>query len=245
MWLDEALAWNRAASHWVQFIRFAPEGGWARQALLHPLLFKLTGPLRGKAVLDAGTGEGYLARMMAAQGARVIGLDISAAMIEAARELEADRDPPIEYVQGSVTDLRAFGDERFDVVVSVFVLSMLANIEQAYRELARVLRRDGVLVVAVLHPAFDGVGAGWIHQDGERRWVLHRYSESVEGTHAFGATVYHRPVSAYVHAAARAGLLVSDMCEPTADVQLSRSLPAQARLYDRIPDILLISHVKR
>ena len=44
---------------------FGEEGDFARQHLLNPAIFRLAGPLAGKTVLDAGCGQGYLARLLA------------------------------------------------------------------------------------------------------------------------------------------------------------------------------------
>src|SRR4051812_15078313 len=54
-----------------------------------PVMLDLLSNLSGLTALDAGCGEGYLARIMAARGARVTGIDISPRLIQMAR----DRDP--------------------------------------------------------------------------------------------------------------------------------------------------------
>lgn len=56
--------------------------------ILHHLL-DLLGDITGHTVLDAGCGEGYLTRALAARGAQVTGIDLSPRLIALARE----RDP--------------------------------------------------------------------------------------------------------------------------------------------------------
>ena len=51
-----------------------------------PCLLELLGDVTGRSVLDAGCGEGYLARVLAGRGARVTGIDLSPRLIEIARE---------------------------------------------------------------------------------------------------------------------------------------------------------------
>jgi 2-polyprenyl-3-methyl-5-hydroxy-6-metoxy-1,4-benzoquinol methylase len=51
------------------------EGHAARRYVLNPVLFELFGELAGKAVLDAGCGTGYLARLCAKRGAHVTGIE--------------------------------------------------------------------------------------------------------------------------------------------------------------------------
>jgi 2-polyprenyl-3-methyl-5-hydroxy-6-metoxy-1,4-benzoquinol methylase len=50
-----------------------------------PSMLDLLGDLRNQRALDAGCGEGYLARVLAGRGARITGMDISPRLIEQAR----------------------------------------------------------------------------------------------------------------------------------------------------------------
>jgi len=57
--------------------------------LLMPML-ELLGDITNRRVLDAGCGEGYLARALADRGARVTGIDLSPRLIEQARDKDPD-----------------------------------------------------------------------------------------------------------------------------------------------------------
>jgi 2-polyprenyl-3-methyl-5-hydroxy-6-metoxy-1,4-benzoquinol methylase len=52
-------------------------------------LLDLAGPVAGLAVCDLGCGEGHLARYLAGQGSQVVGVDISAALLQLARRAPA------------------------------------------------------------------------------------------------------------------------------------------------------------
>lgn len=71
----------------------------------------------GGTVLDLGCGTGRWCRRVARRAATVVGIDHDAGTVTIARSLT--HDPNIEYRVG---DLRAIGDERFDVVLLVHVL---------------------------------------------------------------------------------------------------------------------------
>jgi len=54
---------------------FGEEGDFTRQYLLNPTIFGLLGDVTGKAILDVGCGQGYLARLLARKGAIVTGVE--------------------------------------------------------------------------------------------------------------------------------------------------------------------------
>lgn len=124
-----------------------------------PPVFELCGPVEGERVLDLGCGEGYCTREMAGRGAReVVGIDLSAGMIELARKQEAELSQGIRYERGDVVSLD-LPDEAFDLVLGVFVFSYL-HVEQmakAFREVRRVLAPGGRFVFAVPHPSLPFV----------------------------------------------------------------------------------------
>jgi hypothetical protein len=114
--------------------------------------------VRGRDVLDVGCGEGWLARRLAAAGARVVGLDPLSFALERARGYESsDRRP--RYVEGAAEAL-AFPDSSFDVVIFFNSLHHVApgSMDAALAEAARVLRPDGVVYVQeplAQGPAFE------------------------------------------------------------------------------------------
>ena len=67
----------------------------------------------GSRVLDVACGPGWVAALAARRGADVVGVDIAAAMVSAARA----RHPGLEFCQGAAEEL-PFDDASFDVVVS-------------------------------------------------------------------------------------------------------------------------------
>jgi 2-polyprenyl-6-hydroxyphenyl methylase/3-demethylubiquinone-9 3-methyltransferase len=97
-------------------------------------------PLAGSRVLDLGCGKGRFARALEGQGARVIGLDVSAAMLAGATGLER--------VRGSARRL-PFDAAGFDRVVAVEVFEHMAPgmLDDVCREVRRVLRPGGRFVL--------------------------------------------------------------------------------------------------
>lgn len=95
--------------------------------------------------LDVGCGTGLVARALRARGfaGQILGLDISQASLEIARQCGA-------YDSVAQADLRQrfpFEDDSFDALVCVGVMTYLPEVEKMWREFARVARPGGLVVV--------------------------------------------------------------------------------------------------
>jgi 2-polyprenyl-3-methyl-5-hydroxy-6-metoxy-1,4-benzoquinol methylase len=99
--------------------------------------------LKGKLVLDVGCGMGRFAEVATRWGARVVGVDLSAAAEVAAKNL-ADRD--FVAFQADVFAL-PFAPESFDVIYSIGVLHHTPDCEAAVKALDKYLKPGGLLVV--------------------------------------------------------------------------------------------------
>ncbi len=99
--------------------------------------------LQGKLVLDVGCGMGRFAEVATRWGARVVGIDLSAAAEVAAKNL-ANR----EFVafQADVFGL-PFAPESFDIIYSVGVLHHTPDCEAAVKSLDKYLKPGGILAV--------------------------------------------------------------------------------------------------
>lgn len=102
----------------------------------------------GEAVLDLGAGTGVSTQELARSGAYVVGLDISLGMLAVGRRTR----PEVPLVAGDALAL-PFPDNTFDAVTTSFVIRNVANTPAALRELARVTKPGGRLVICEFsHP---------------------------------------------------------------------------------------------
>jgi len=99
--------------------------------------------LKGKLVLDVGCGMGRFAEVATRWGARVIGIDLSAAAQVAARNL-GDRE--FVALQADVFAL-PFAPETFDYIYSIGVLHHTPDCEAAVKALPKFLKPGGYLAV--------------------------------------------------------------------------------------------------
>ena len=118
---------NEMGQRWLHEIeRFLPEG-------------------RNLNILDVGTGTGFFAVLLAQQGHRVEGIDLTPAMLEEARTLAKQRNLDITFREMDAQNL-AYPDGTFDVVISRNLTWTLPDPERAYASWFRVLKPGGVLL---------------------------------------------------------------------------------------------------
>ena len=97
-------------------------------------------------VLDIATGGGHTAVAFAALAPRVVALDVTEPMLRAARQFAQSRHLGLEFVAGDV-DALPVRDATFDVVTCRTAAHHFASVARAVREVARVLRPGGSLLL--------------------------------------------------------------------------------------------------
>lgn len=118
-------------------------------ALEERLLLDRIGPARGLRILDVGCGDGVLATRLAQAGARVTGLDSSADMLAAAHRRTKAAGVDVDLVEGDAGNL-PFPTGHFDGVVSVATLCFVDDPRRSIREMVRVLKPGGRLILGEL-----------------------------------------------------------------------------------------------
>lgn len=143
-----------SVEHTIDFFdAFAPSyeewaGGLHRKVAAR--VVELALPKRGETVLDVGTGTGLVARGVAAKVGKkgsVIGIDVAPAMLSLAHELSSGQANIAYLVQPA--EALVFKDESFDLVTLSEVLTYLLDPPHALREIRRVLRPKGRLVLSL------------------------------------------------------------------------------------------------
>lgn len=144
--------YNHTAVRWVR-----EEPSSLSDFTARPAILELCEPVTRLRVLDLGCGEGYCSRQLHRRGAgKIDGIDLSEAMIQAARAQEEENRYGITYHIGCATNLQQFADQEFDLVVAVFLFNYLtiAQMQQCMAEVSRILRPGGRFIFSVPHPAF-------------------------------------------------------------------------------------------
>jgi ubiquinone/menaquinone biosynthesis C-methylase UbiE len=122
------------------------ERGYGYHALLDELEMRVVSPFAtGRRVLEVGCGTGLILERLARHAQEAWGLDVSPGMLRAARARG------LSVVVGSATSL-PFADASFDMVCSFKVLAHVPDIEQALREITRVTKPGGAMVLEFYNP---------------------------------------------------------------------------------------------
>jgi len=220
--------WESNAHAYAELIN--GEGTPHHKYILIPCLDTMLGNVKGKRVLDAGCGEGYLSLRYAERGAFVVGIDISQHLIDLCKKNVGAN---TEFHVGDICKLDQFSDGSFDIVLCNLVLLNIPCFAEALGEFHRVLRPDGSLVFSVVHPAFNFYGPGawemgekdpnskrreglffkvddyFVEKEYQRYWRT-RQGEKFPEVISF----FHRTISTYVDAIVGAGFRIVQMKEP-------------------------------
>jgi 2-polyprenyl-3-methyl-5-hydroxy-6-metoxy-1,4-benzoquinol methylase len=198
-------------------------------------------------VLDAGCGEGYMARELARRGAHhVNGIDTSGELIKAAEAAEV---PGTSFSEASASDL-PFAADSLDVVLANHLLNDLPNISDPMGEFARVLRPGGRFIAMMLHPCFyehhaERSPASQMLSANEyftRRAVKQPFE--VDGlTSPTASTSWVRPLESYTEALTDTGLVITRLTEPHPSRQQMESSQWWQENFPR-PLFLLITALK-
>ena len=106
------------------------------------------GITKGLKVLDVGCGDGTTAIPSAKLGADVTGVDIASNLVQAARRrAEKEGLTNCTFQEGDVTDLRELKDDTFDLAMSIFGAMFAPKPFDVAKELVRVTRPGGRVVM--------------------------------------------------------------------------------------------------
>lgn len=142
---------------------------------------RLLGTVDGKRILDLGCGVGVNAVVFAQQGAKVIGVEPSAALLAEARERADAAGVRVELHQAELADLAFLRSDSVDGAVSVMALAAVDDLARVFRQVHRVLKPEAPFVCTFPHPAhamFDPGATDPLNaarpydQTAPRRWHL-------------------------------------------------------------------------
>jgi malonyl-CoA O-methyltransferase len=175
------------------------------------------GDVKGLKVADIGCGTGRHALRLAAIGARVTAVDFSEAMLARARTKPGAEG--ITFVQHDLTTRLSLAEGGFDRVVCCLVLDHIPDLEFFFGELRRICRKDGFVLLTVMHPAMS------------LRGVQARFTDPATGQKVGPESHVHQTAD-YLMAAMRAGLKLDHISEHAVDAALAKRSPRAGKYLD-------------
>lgn len=233
--------WSQSAPAWIE--SQGDQGDFSRAFVLDPAIDRIMVGRRFEHALDVGCGEGRFCRRMHTHYdvGSVTGIDPTEPLLAAARR----KDPQGTYLKAEAEAL-PFPDQSFDLVVSYLTLIDIPDLDKAISEMARVLRRQGTLLIANLNPFITACGGtAWVKDGAGRKQFVRvdRYLEEHADWQAWrGIRIlnHHRPMSRYMTLLLEAGLTLTRFEEPQA---IGGPLPAR-EAYNRVPYAHLMEWTK-
>jgi SAM-dependent methyltransferase len=221
--------WSQVAEEWMAWARKPNHDAfWAYRDSLVAFI----GRGNGKA-LDVGCGEGRVSRELTGCGYQVTAIDPVHELVEAAAQAQSACD----YAVAAATEL-PFENARFDLVMAYNVLMDVEDVPAALKEIRRVMRPMGRLIISVVHPLADRGRFASI--EANPPFVLegtyfgrHRFEgvEERDGLRMHFAG-WSQPLEAYATELEGAGRAITSLREPLPDFDHGRNHMAR---WTRIP----------
>jgi len=249
--LDVKNSWNACGR---AFDRYNSTDDSFSEVIERPAIDRLVGDAAGKRVLDLGCGAGPYSIWFAERGALVSGLDLSATMISLAREKATERGLQLDLQVADIREPLPFSDTEFDLVFTATALHYVDDIARLFREVARVMKRDGRLIGSVLHPMstayFPLADEDDRHEPRyfgeplrtiETPWL--GYDEVPDEGRRIAC--HHHTAAEYFNAITAAGLQITQMCEPQPPGEYALQNAARYEQAMRVPVYLIFTAARR
>ena len=211
---------------------------------------RLLGTMADKRVLVLGLHSPSACIALAQQGAKVVGVDPDGAKIERGWAAAERAEAKAEFRQADLAGLAFLPGDSFDLVLSIYTLATVDDLNRVFRQVHRVLKADGNLVLSLPHPAYvmlDQAAAPRLPDD--RVLLARPYagvdspagtegSESSDGPGGTGPLRTHAPSDAFT-AMHRAKFRLDGLLEPAAGTSWPRG-PQWSELMRWVPPTLIL-----
>lgn len=229
-------AYEKLADAYAEMVDTKPHNAY----LERPATLSLLPDVTGKKVLDAGCGPGVYSEWLLRHDAQVTAIDASPKMLDHARKRLGDNAKVrLHDLQEPLSFLE---DDSFDAVLAALVMDYIEDWLPVFCEFRRVLKKDGVLVYSVGHPA--------VHYFLEECVEDYFKVEKVEiWWKGFGQPVlvpsYRRPLQAMTDPLYQAGFLIDRIVEARPTPEYMKADPEGYEKVSRRPSFICMRAVLR
>ena len=198
-----------------------------------PATTSLLRNVKNKKVLDLGCGTGRHTRILKRRGAKVWGIDLSPKMLEIAKsEIKG-----VDFKVGSVYKL-PYKSNFFDVIVAGLVIGYFKNLDKAFKEIYRVLKKNGIFVFSLTNPLLEVS----IYIEGKPRTYRKFKNYFKEGkeyarwpTFKVKMPYYHRTLQTLIRTIVRNKFVIEDFVDAKPLKEGKKINPDAYETYSKIP----------
>lgn len=223
------------AAQYAEMVIKREEVGIERDPIM-PRFLEVIGEVAGLNVLDAGCGEGYLARIMTRRGASVTAIDIATNLVQMGRA----KDPAgqISYQVADLSQPQPALEGRFDLVVSHLVMNDVPDYQGFLKTLGTLAKTGGRLVFSMNNP-YSFVMRSHI-TDYFNTGGAHLYRGMAE--HGVKVHFYHRTLEQYLDACFAAGFQLQRLLDiPTPEGAFTRRADTLLPVGHSFPFFMVLS----
>jgi len=231
----------------------AGEGDFHHRTSIDPQVYSMIGNPKGRCIYDIGCGNGYMARKLANQGAKVSASDLSKKLIKIAREKSKGLN--IQYTVHDATDFSPYKDNSFDSVVMNMVIHYVRDLDRLFAGVSRVLKDDGSFIFSTSHffrP--DYPYSEWVEgKIGDKKQLFIKVTGYLEPTLAKVVSwwdnktelkIYNRPLNILVNKMSKYRLYTSRVEEPES-VGFAKDYSKELQKSHHIPTFIIIEAIKK
>ena len=147
----EPIATSASDEPALDVARYGPDGPTERT-------LRLLGDLKGKRVLELGSGAGQSAIAFAKQGATAIAVDPTSEQVTRGRRLAEREEVKVEWHESDLAELAFLRADSVDLVFSAYAFSAIEDLGRVFRQVHRVLRQHAMFVFSYEHPFATCIG---------------------------------------------------------------------------------------
>lgn len=204
-------AYNQFSTQYSQQV--ASDSNFWNKCIEVPAMESLvSGKVKNKVALDLGCGSGLFTVKLSNWGAKPRGVDVAEEMIKIARSNFSN----LSFDVGDAEKLQ-YADDSFDVITSSLALHYIQNLQNVFKEAARVLKLEGKIYFSMHHPLFKNHKT--VDVNGQKEKVLKPYfnNDQVEWGMFEGKMLvhtYHHTLEDIAKALNTSGFVINQILEP-------------------------------
>lgn len=231
--------WDKNADTWADHSRAGYDT--YRDHFNTPRFLEMLPTIKNLFGLDVGCGEGYNTRLLAKQGAKMTGVDISKNFIKRCIEAEKENHLDINYIVCNAETL-PFGDNTYDFATAFMSMMDMAEVHKAISEVYRVIKNSGFFQFSILHPCFFPPGRKTVRDENGKElgiivsdyfvtdkpfieeWKFSALSQKMkDDSDTFKIPCFHRTLSEWMNTLINTGFTIKQIQEPYVnDEQLAK-----------------------